>query len=45
MPLSTDQKTEKKKVDAMEANNVWLKKAWLRNVRLALESKPHYFGR
>ena len=45
MPLSTDQKTEKKKVDAMEANNIWLKKPWLNRLSLAVVAKPHYFGR
>jgi hypothetical protein len=45
MPLSTDRQAEERKMKRMRENNVWLKKAWLRNVRIALEAKPHYFGR
>ena len=45
MALSTDKAVEKRKMKRMRENNVWLKKAWLPNVRVALEAKPHYFGR
>jgi hypothetical protein len=45
MPLSTDRQAEERKMKRMRENNVWLKKAWLPNVKLAVEAKSHYFGR
>jgi len=44
MSLSTDRQAEEK-MEKMSENNVWLKKPWLRNLRLAVSAKPHYFGR
>ena len=45
MSLSTDRQAQKKKMDIMQENNVWLKKPWVRKLRLAVQSKPHYFWR
>jgi len=45
MSLSTDRQAQRKKVVQMEEKNIWLKKPWVRKVRLAVQSKPHYFWR